>query len=382
MPSFSEPALRNEVSSLPSELTRVLALHHFSEDQLIDRATALSQGSDLGPQRVPVALPSAEEILELPAPGTSAHQELSALGEEALARGECALCVLAGGMATRMGSALKALVPAARGKSFLELRLGEQRSLAQRYGAVPPLWLMTSPSTGPDIETALKEHLGSPAERRVHTFPQSVSLRLRKDGSLYRTPEGEVSHYGTGHGDLPEALQKSGLLKDFVERGGKYVLLANIDNLGGGLHPLLIGHHLKSGKAITCEVVQKNDADRGGIPVRRAGRTVILEEFLLPPDFDPTQVRVFNSNTMGFSAVPLLAEAAANTYFQVKKRVLDEEVVQFERLVHETTMILPTEYVRVPRDGLESRFLPVKDPAELASRKAEIEALALARGML
>jgi UTP--glucose-1-phosphate uridylyltransferase len=36
----------------------------------------------------------------------------------------------------------------------------------------------------------------------------------------------------------------------------------------------------------------------------------------------------------------------------------------------------------VPRTGVDSRFLPVKDPQELEQRRPEIEAVARARGML
>jgi UTP--glucose-1-phosphate uridylyltransferase len=38
--------------------------------------------------------------------------------------------------------------------------------------------------------------------------------------------------------------------------------------------------------------------------------------------------------------------------------------------------------LRVPREGVEARFLPVKDMAELERRGPEIEAIAKARGFL
>jgi UTP--glucose-1-phosphate uridylyltransferase len=36
----------------------------------------------------------------------------------------------------------------------------------------------------------------------------------------------------------------------------------------------------------------------------------------------------------------------------------------------------------VPRNGVDARFLPVKDNEELAKRRGEIEQVARARGML
>jgi UTP--glucose-1-phosphate uridylyltransferase len=43
---------------------------------------------------------------------------------------------------------------------------------------------------------------------------------------------------------------------------------------------------------------------------------------------------------------------------------------------------MPSVYVRVPRDGAASRFLPVKDHDELARRRDEIRAVVNARGMV
>ena len=59
-----------------------------------------------------------------------------------------------------------------------------------------------------------------------------MSLRLTPAGELY-FEDGKPSPYATGHGDLPEALRKSGLLERFLaSRGDGYVWIANLDNLG------------------------------------------------------------------------------------------------------------------------------------------------------
>jgi UTP--glucose-1-phosphate uridylyltransferase len=69
-------------------------------------------------------------------------------------------------------------------------------------------------------------------------------------------------------------------------------------------------------------------------------------------------------------------------WFEVEKKVGERVAVQFERLLQELTSALPSAYVRVPRDGVGSRFLPVKDFDELVARRGEIRAVAKARGML
>jgi UTP--glucose-1-phosphate uridylyltransferase len=158
--------------------------------------------------------------------------------------------------------------------------------------------------------------------------------------------------------------------------------VANLDNLGAGLDPRVIGFHIAHGKPATCEVVDKAPGDKGGIPVRFQGIPQVLEEFRLPSGFDPTSVRVFNTNTFHFDARQLLETPFEWTYFVVEKKVDGRPAVQFERLVGELTSKLATQFLRVPRTGKEGRFLPVKDHDELAARRSEIELIAAHRGML
>ena len=69
------------------------------------------------------------------------------------------------------------------------------------------------------------------------------------------------------------------------------------------------------------------------------------------------------------------------TYVEVEKKIGGRPAIQFERLIGEITAALEPRFVRVPRAGGESRFLPVKDVPELERRRPEIEAVARARGM-
>src|SRR5262249_2587149 len=144
--------------------------------------------------------------------------EHRARGAEALARGEVALCVLAGGMATRMGGVVKALVDAVPSHTFLDLRLAENAHMSKVAGKRLPLWMMTSEATEGPIRAALGDRIDADD---LTTFEQFVSLRLTPQGTLFHDEHGEPSVYSTGHGDLPDALRQSGLLQRFVARGGK-----------------------------------------------------------------------------------------------------------------------------------------------------------------
>ncbi|MBM4356651.1 MAG: UTP--glucose-1-phosphate uridylyltransferase [Deltaproteobacteria bacterium] len=350
--------LAGELSTLDPALLERLEARGFRPELLLSWAASLGADPALR-NRLPGLV---EAVPRGSVASRRRSDELVALGRRALDEGRVAVCVLAGGMATRMGGVVKALVEALPGRTFLDLRLAEIAALEAR-GARVPLWLMTSEPTDGPIREALggREH-----GRLAATFEQFVSLRLERSGALFRV-DGEPSVHATGHGDLPDALVKSGLLEAFVARGGRHVWISNLDNLGASVDEAILGHHLASGAALTAEVVEKRAGDAGGGPVLHDGRVIIAENFRLPPSFDPSTVPVFNTNTFLVEAEALLRLAMPWTYLEVKKQVAGREAVQFERLLGELTMALDTHLLEVPRDGLASRFLPVKSHDDLAA---------------
>ena len=373
-------SLDEQLAALPPDVQAMLAHHRFDRARFKQLASRLrTESAQENFVKGEISAPHSEDLAQLPTPGSAEWERLRALGENALRAGQVALLVLAGGMATRMGGVIKALVDAIPGKSFLDLRRAEMRALERRYGTAPPFWLMTSHSTDTGIREALGDDLDGQA---VATFTQHLSLRVTPAGDVFFDKKGHPSEHAPGHGDLPDALRESGLLDAFVKRGGKVIMMCNIDNMGGTLDPVAIGFHLAHGKSVTAEVVDKLPTDRGGIPVYVDGRLCVLEEFRIPPSFDPSTVRVFATNVFYFDAQALLDLDMKWTYFTVHKKVDDQPVVQFERLVNEVTSYLPTAYLHMPRNGAASRFLPVKDNDELAARVPEILAVARARGIV
>lgn len=370
--------LESRLLDLPDDVKVALGRFGFDTERFLALAARIGQKND-NRVRGRVTAPTPGDIPTLPDRGSSEWNELETIGQTALGRGEVALCVLAGGMATRMGGVVKALVDAVPGHSFLDLRIREIDHFARRFGKPVPLWLMTSFATDEELARALGARLDG---ERLATFAQGVSLRLTPDADLFLEDDGRPSIHAPGHGDLPDALGKSGLLRRFVERGGRVVMVTNVDNLGATLDPVILGWHIAHGAPVTMEVVDKQGTDRGGIPVRLDDRPVVLEEFRLPEGFDPTAVPVFNTNTFHFDARALNDLEMTWTFFIVEKRVDNRPAIQFERLIGEVTSVLPTRFLRLPRTGAESRFLPVKDNQELVARQSEIELVTRSRGIL
>ena len=313
--------------------------------------------------------PSEEDLLLLPTPGERGADEARATGIAALERGEVAQVVLAGGMATRFGGVVKAILDAVDGRSFLELKLAQTRHLESELGVTVPVALMTSFAT----DEAIRAHVAERELGEPHLFHQFVSLRLDETGQLFRDSGGQPSLYAPGHGDLFAAARRSGVLEAFRERGVNVVTVSNVDNLGARVDPWIVGMHLHGARPLTCEVARKQ-GDLGGAPVRVDGRLQLLEGPRFPPTFDQDLVPVFNTNTALFDLDALDREYDL-TWLYVQKQVDGRTAVQLERLYHEVSAFVPTTYLEVPRRGPRGRFFPIKTPADLAGAQADLREL-------
>jgi UTP--glucose-1-phosphate uridylyltransferase len=311
--------------------------------------------SKLGP-------PGAADVDRLADIPLAIRKEYTATGRRALERGEVAVAVLNGGMATRFGGAVKGIVESVEGQTFLELKHAQGRS----RGAVPFLVMTSFATHGATLDYLERRRL--PGE--VRTFMQSVSLRLTREGELFRDNGGRISPYAPGHGDFPEALRRSGLVGELESRSVRAVMLSNVDNLGADPDPLVVGYHLSHGCPLTVEVAPSIPNDAGGGPARVGGRLQILESFRLPEGFDLGSLPFVSTNTLIFS-LPTLAHAYPLTWFYVEKKVDGSVAVQMERLVGQISEFVDAAYLLVARDGPEFRYFPVKRPEDLDALRAD-----------
>lgn len=320
--------------------------------------------------------PPPDTVRKLPGVSTKAYRELERLGKEAIARGELGVVVLNGGMATRFGGVVKGVVPVlGERRSFLGLVVEDLRRIEQATGGKVPLFLMNSFATDAATKAHFQAHGQFGAEpARIHHFTQFVALRMEKSGELFRQGNGECSPYGPGHGDFPGAFRHAGWMQTFRNAGGKWLLVRNVDNLGARIDPAILGLHIQSQRAATVELAPKWQGDAGGAPYQYQGRTQLIEGLRFPAGFDADIVDVFNTNTLWFTAAAIDREFQLGRYY-VEKSVEGRPAVQVEHLIGELTAHLPSNFLRVPRDGVRTRFLPVKTPEDLVAIRADIEAI-------
>jgi len=302
--------------------------------------------------------PAEGDVTALPSSGSDEWADARAAGIEALASGRVAQVVLAGGMATRFGGVVKGAVEAVDGRSFLSWKLGETERLGRELGAEIPVALMTSFQTADET----RAHVASLDVAEPLWFSQSVSLRLTEDGALF-LEDGRPSLYAPGHGDLLDAIRRSGTLARLRERGVEHVAVSNVDNLGARLDPVVVGAHLLAGRPLTVEAAVKQ-GDMGGAPARVDGRLGLLEGPQFPPDFDHDRIPVFNTNTATV-ALDALDRDVDLQWLYVAKSVDARTAVQLERLYHQIAWVLDTTFLAVPRSGPRGRFFPIKEPEDI-----------------
>lgn len=360
MPAIDWPALesdiREQLAGLGMQVDRA-QVERFAAQ--IAAGELSVEGNRLRDDPLPPVPGSVDELERLP---HAEQARLRAEGLRALESGQVAVCVLNGGMATRFGGAVKGIVEALAGRSFLELKLAQ----ARRFGDVPFL-AMNSFATHAASQAFLESR---GIAGHVRSFLQTASVRLTPSGEVFRAANGRVSLYAPGHGDFPAALRDSGALAWLERRGVRAILLSNVDNLGAEPDPLLVGYHLDHGRAVTTETAHTIPGDAGGAPARVAGRLQLVEGFRFPRGFGFEKLPYVNTNTFAF-ALEALRRAHPLTWFYVEKQVDGRSAVQLEHLVGELTAFEPTAYVAVPRSGPAARYFPVKSREDLAALRAD-----------
>jgi UTP--glucose-1-phosphate uridylyltransferase len=221
---------------------------------------------------------------------------------------DVAVIKLNGGLATTMGlQHPKSLVEARDGRSFLEIIVGQTLALRERHGIRLPLILMNSEATRDETLKALEPY-GDLNDGLPVDFAQSMVPKLDADElepiDWPRQPSLEWAP--PGHGDVYGALRRSGMLDALLERGFRYAMISNSDNLGATTEPRVAAHLATEQPPFLMEVVQGTEADRKGghIARRKSDGRLMLRETAQTPDEDQESFRdyrrwrYYNTNTL------------------------------------------------------------------------------------
>lgn len=228
-------------------------------------------------------IPSLERIDIIPK-ATPLASESRQLGEAALARGEVAVVLVAGGRGSRLGfDRPKGLYPIGplSGSSLFQIHCEKIRARQIRHRGRLPLLIMTSDATHDETVSFFQErrYFGLPPHD-VHFFRQGTlpvlalhefRLLLNEPGQLRRTPN--------GHGGVLPALHDSGLLEALYQQGVRYLYYFQVDNpLVHVADPIFLGEHIRTRSEASSKVVPKaKPTDKLGNLVLVDGRCTIIE---------------------------------------------------------------------------------------------------------
>jgi len=281
------------------------------------------------------------------------HTELTLIdemrGEQAIAAGEVSFVIMAGGASTRMGTSKQLAMMPTVGTSLLAWKV-------MQGGGIPTL--IMSAAGGLDVIARHLQQLVLPPKTPVHVFEQFEGYRLNLDTSLRWLSTGVPDLHPLGHGDVGPALVESGVLDD--NPNVKYAYIVNADNVMASPHSAIIGRHIYMGKQVTCEVVEKQSNDRGGVLAWANDRLQVIEGFRLPTDIFE-EALYFNTNSFIVNVETLRAPLKWR-WHRTRKQVGSALVLQHERLLQQYTEEYDTNYIVVPR---QSRFCPVKNLDDL-----------------
>jgi UTP--glucose-1-phosphate uridylyltransferase len=311
--------------------------------------------------------------------------------DAAQALSETALIKLNGGLATSMGlQEPKSLIEVHGGHTFLDVIVGQAQGLRARYGVQLPLILMDSDATRTATLAAL-DSIGAIDNGGLDPdFLQSMIPKLDASTLAPATwPDAPALEWcPPGHGDVYGALRRSGMLQALRERGIRYAMISNADNLGAQLDPRIVAYMAAHQIPFLMEVVQGTEADRKGghVARRRADGQLVLRETAQTPEADQESFRdyrrwrYYNTNTLWVD-LDILSQRLDTTGgvlslpLIVNRKTVDPRdqrstaVIQLESAMGAAIESFPgASLLLVPR----TRFAPVKTTDDLLVLRSDV----------
>jgi UTP--glucose-1-phosphate uridylyltransferase len=226
---------------------------------------------------------------------------------------------LNGGLGTSMGlDGPKSLLKAKNGLNFLEITINQIFTLRKTYGSKTPLIFMNSFST--DTACKLITDAFNFKQNLPISFTENKVPKILKDSLKPATyPQNPINEWSPpGHGDIFPTLYRDNLLNQMIQKGYKYALISNTDNLGAIPDPAIAGYMEATKTTFLMEVAIRtpNDKKGGHLAQNQNGQLMLREAAQCPPeetdDFQNIdKYKFFNTNNIWIN-------------LEETKRILDE----------------------------------------------------------
>lgn len=172
------------------------------------------------------------------------------------------------------------------------------------------------------------------------------SIRLTPDNLL---PEDGTRLFHTcGSGDLIPALKFSGVLDEFLNEGGKYVVAIDLDSGFKGFDPRIIDHHICNDSHITCAVTERIQGDAGALLCHTMGFDQLVEQFNFTSYIECAHLSWISAGMMVFNA-DIEIDTSSLPWHRRKKIADKKLVIQYERSMSDLTSMFKTQFVNIQR---------------------------------
>ena len=219
------------------------------------------------------------------------YADARALGEQLVREGKVAAFTVAGGQGTRLGwDAPKGTFPATpvRRAPLFQLFAEFLQKAREKWGAMPPWYVMTSPVNDAATHAYFDEHnYFDLDEDDVKIFPQAMMPALdMRDGKVLLAERDALALSPNGHGGSLKALHASGALGDMKSRGVEQISYIQVDNpLVRVIDPLFVGLHALEGAQMSSKMLPKaGPKEKLGNFCLADGKVTVIEYSDLPDE--------------------------------------------------------------------------------------------------
>ncbi|CCF60603.1 hypothetical protein KAFR_0K02470 [Kazachstania africana CBS 2517] len=213
------------------------------------------------------------------------EQEYYNIGLDAIARGQAAVILMAGGQGTRLGSS--------EPKGCYDIQLPSHKSLFQiqaeklislqklANNVVIPWYIMTSEPTRASTESFFVKHnYFGLLQSQIVFFNQGTlpAFDINGERLLLGSPT-KLVESPDGNGGLYCSLRDNGILTDMINKGVKHVYMYCVDNvLSKVCDPVFIGFSIKHSFELATKAVRKRDAHESvGLIASKDNRPCVIE---------------------------------------------------------------------------------------------------------
>ncbi|MBN2137076.1 MAG: UDPGP type 1 family protein [Sedimentisphaerales bacterium] len=196
-------------------------------------------------------------------PQRAKYAQAVEVGTELISAGKVAAFVVAGGQGTRLGfPGPKGDLPISplKNKTLFQIFAEQIRAVCERFRAVCPWYVMTSPLNHDQTTEIFREnHYYGLDSGDVFLFQQGTLPNFDFEGRILLEKKDEIACSPDGHGGSLKALYESGAIDDMQRRGVEYISYWQVDNpLINIFDPLFIGLHVLDKAQMSSKTIEKS----------------------------------------------------------------------------------------------------------------------------